>query len=132
MIAVLPSSSSVMSASSVFGTSDRCSHNPSRSRRLVLDIRPRRGGASAPEVTPAAVVDDLDATLAQHIQARGIAVGLSVIDARDVGVDDHLGAHYARRRADEHHLARQLGAGFDQSVLLRVNAVMYHRRLAYV
>src|SRR5712664_579443 len=91
-------------------------------------------GASAPEVAPPVVVDDFDATLPEHVQPGRIAIRLSVIDARDVGVDDHLGAHHAGRCADEHHLAGQLGAGFDQRVLLRVNAaaVAWLRRVTCV
>src|SRR5713226_63769 len=79
-------------------------------------------GVLAPVIAPAVVVDGLDPRLAQHVQAGRVAVRLTVIDAGDVGVDDHLGAHHARRRADEHDLARELGAGLDQSVLLTVNA----------
>src|SRR5260370_48711 len=84
-------------------------------------------GASAPEVAPPVVVDDFDATLAEYVQPRRIAIRLPVIDARDVGVDDHLGAHHARRGADEHHLARQLSAGLDQTVLLRMKTAAISR-----
>src|SRR4029077_13356933 len=67
-------------------------------------------------------MDDLDTSLAQDVEPGGIAIRLAVIDASDVRFDDHLGAHHAGRGADEHHLARQLRAGFDQRVLLRVDA----------
>src|SRR5207247_1499161 len=75
-----------------------------------------------PEVTPAVVVNDLHPTLAQDIEAGRVTIRLPVIDARDVGVDGHLGAHHTWRSADEHDLAGQLGAGFDQGVLLTVEA----------
>src|SRR5205807_5838762 len=84
--------------------------------------------ALAPEVAPAVVLDDLDAALAQRVQARRVAVSLAVVDARDVGVDGHLGAHHAGRRADEHDLARQLRAGLDERVLLAVQAAARSRR----
>src|SRR6266851_473309 len=127
MIAVLPSRSSDMSASFAFGTSmgalTTWSDHASDSRHPT-----ERGvGASAPEVAPPVVVDDFDATLAENVQAGRIAIRLSVIDARDVGVDDHLGAHHARRGADEHHLARQLCAGLDQTVLLRMKTAAISR-----
>src|SRR6266852_7096863 len=127
MIAVLPSRSSAMSASFAFGTSmgalTTWSDHASDSRHPT-----EKGvGASAPEVAPPVVVDDFDATLPEHVQPGRIAIRLSVIDARDVGVDDHLGAHHAGRGADEHHLARQLRTGFDQRVLLRVNAAAISR-----
>src|SRR5216684_1895964 len=127
MIAVLPSRSSDMSASFAFGTSmgalTTWSDHASDSRHPT-----ERGvGASAPEVAPPVVVDDFDATLAENVQAGRIAIRLSVIDARDVGVDDHLGAHHARRSANEHHLARQLGAGLDQTVLLRMKTAAISR-----
>src|SRR6266849_7101074 len=122
MIAVLPSRSSAMSASIAFGTSmgalTTWSDHASDSRHP-----PEKGvGASAPEVAPPVVVEDFDATLPEHVQPGRIAIRLSVIDARDVGVDDHLGAHHTGRGADEHHLAGELGARFDQRVLLGVNA----------
>src|SRR2546425_5876381 len=79
-------------------------------------------GPSAPVVAPLVVVDDFHSALAQGVQARGVSVCLSVIDARDVRVDRHLGAHHARGCADEHHLAWELGAGFDHGVHLAVNA----------
>src|SRR5713101_2705700 len=127
MIAVLPSRSSAMSASFAFGTSmgalTTWSDHPSDSRHPT-----EKGvGASAPEVAPPVVVDDFDATLPEHVQPGRIAIRLSVIDARDVGVDDHLGAHHARRGADEHHLARQLSAGLDQTVLLRMKTAAISR-----
>src|SRR5438067_5297254 len=78
--------------------------------------------SSAPQVAPLVVVDYFHSALAQGVQARGVAVRLPVIDARDIGVDRHLGAHHARGCTDEHHLAWELGAGFDHGVHLAVNA----------
>src|SRR5690348_12143005 len=87
-----------------------------------------RTSASAPEVAPAVVVDDLHATLAQGVQPRGVAVRLPVVDASDIGVDGHLGAHDAGRGARGHHLARLLGARLDERVLLAVDAAARARR----
>src|SRR5260370_22788700 len=76
----------------------------------------------APEVAPPVVVDHVHSTLPQDVEAGRVAIRLPVIDARDVRVDGHLGAHHTRRRADEHHLPGQLRAGLDQCILLRVRA----------
>src|SRR6202035_4130026 len=88
-------------------------------RKSVEAFRPR---PLAPEVAPAVVVDDLDAALAEDVEAGRVAICLAVVHAPDVGVDDHLGAHHAGRGADEHDLAGQLRAGFDHGVGLRVKA----------
>src|SRR3981081_4001995 len=64
---------------------------------------------------------DLDTALAQDVAAGGVAMRVAVVDAHDIRVDDHLGAHNARRGADKHDLSRQLRAGLDERVLLRMN-----------
>src|SRR6266581_1523657 len=97
--------------------------------------RPRQAGRlsterakrSAPVVAPAVVVDYLHAALTQDVEARRISICLAVIDAHDVGVDDHLGAHHARRGADEHYLPWELSARLDQTVGLRVEATTKSR-----
>src|SRR5437879_6026358 len=78
--------------------------------------------ALAPEVAPAVVANDVDTTLAEDVKTGWVAIRLAIVHAPDVGVDDHLGAHHTGRGADEHDLARQLGARLDQGVLLRMKA----------
>src|ERR1700730_1959064 len=114
MIAVLPSSSFVMSAS--LGSAP--STGALTSWVGAAGAFSTSGCALAPEVAPAVVLLDLHAALPQHVEARGIAIRLPVIDAGDVGVDDHLGAHNARRCAHEHHLPRELRSRLDECVLL--------------
>src|SRR5438876_12394289 len=91
-------------------------------------------GPLAPEVAPLVVLDYFHPALTQRVEARRVAVRLPVIDARDIGVDRHLGAHHARGGADEHHLAWELGAGFDDGVHLAVNAATssWSRRVAAI
>src|SRR5712691_1515151 len=96
------------------------------------DVRPRL--FLSPVANPFFVQYRDDAALLEHLDARGVAVGLPVEGVRHARVDDQLRAHHAGRRAHEYDLVAHAARSLDERVHLRVNApaASRHGRIAPV
>src|SRR2546422_8964013 len=88
----------------------------------------------APLAHPLVVQHRHDASLLQPFDARRTAVRLAIEHGRHTRIDDQLGAHHARRGADEHDLVARVARGLHEGIHLGVNApaAPRHRRVALV
>src|SRR5438876_742976 len=87
-----------------------------------------------PLANPLVVQDGDDASLLQHLDARGVAVGLPVEGVRHTRIDDQLREHPAGGGAHEHDLVAHAPGGLHERIHLRMNAAAAprYRRIALV